>query len=249
MAGLSVGTYRISRMRAISNARIYEPDDYKSRVKQMWSKRAPQYDFKNDFHPPLCEQLVSLADIKGQAARILDVATGTGTVAVSAACALGPSGTVTAVDVSHEMLTQAGPLYRFARGSNMLCTAQMPTEPANETCIHASDLPHSGFMRLAVAMRSDYKCHFWPNPISVHQLSGVHDLSEALSFDLAVVHACCPSIREGMPNGPQHGLLNLPNCLSCVCSWTARLHRTRAVLSEFFFCPGQDQGKGCRPQH
>ena len=146
MAGLSVGTYRISRMRAVKDARIYEPDDYKSRVKQMWSKRAPQYDFKNDFHPPLCEQLVSLADIKGQAARVLDVATGTGTVAVSAACALGPSGTVTAIDVSQEMLTQAGPLYRFARGSNMLCTAQVPTEPANETCIHASNLPHSGLM-------------------------------------------------------------------------------------------------------
>ena len=116
MAGLSVDTYRMSRMWAVKDARIYEPDDYKARVKQMFSKRAPQYDFKNDFHPPLCEQLVFLADLKGRSLRVLDVATGTGTVAMSAACALGPSGTVTAVDVSQEMLTQAGPLYRFARG-------------------------------------------------------------------------------------------------------------------------------------
>ena len=177
MAGLSVGNYRISRMRAISDARIYEPDDYKSRVKQMWSKRAPQYDFKNDFHPPLCEQLVSLADIKGKALRVLDVATGTGTVATSAACALGPSGTVTAVDVSQEMLAQAGSLYRFARGSNMLCSTQMPTEPANETCTDANDLPHSGIMKLAGAMRPGCSRCVWPDPMSVHQLWGIHDLS------------------------------------------------------------------------
>ena len=109
-------------MRAVKDARIYEPDDYKARVKQMFSKRAPQYDFKNDFHPPLCEQLVSLAALKGRSLRVLDVATGTGTVAMSAACALGPSGTVTAVDVSEEMLTQAGSPYRFARGSIMRCS-------------------------------------------------------------------------------------------------------------------------------
>ena len=141
MAGLSVGTYRISRTRALHDARIYEPDDYKARVKQMWSKRAPQYDFKNDFHPPLCEQLVSLADLVGQSLRVLDVATGTGTVAMSAACALGPSGTVTAVDVSEAMLTQAGPLCRFARGLDTLCRTLTATELVNRTCIDASDRP------------------------------------------------------------------------------------------------------------
>ena len=180
MAGLSVDTYRMSRAWAVKDARIYEPDDYKARVKQMFSKRAPQYDFKNDFHPPLCEQLVFLADLKGRSLRVLDVATGTGTVAMSAACALGPSGTVTAVDVSEEMLTQAGPPYRFARGTVLLCSTQMPTEAADGTCTHARtcwQMPED----LTVVAAVD--CI----PVSVKQLFKHSRSLKAFSFDETIV--------------------------------------------------------------
>ena len=143
MAGLSFHTYGPSRMRALRDAFAYDPDGYKARVKQMWSKRAPQYDFKNEFHPPLCEQLVSLAGLTGQSLRVLDVATGTGTVAMSAARALGPSGSVTAVDLSEAMLTQAGLVCRTGRGSHVLYSTEMPYDLTDETCVDVSDC---GFM-------------------------------------------------------------------------------------------------------
>ena len=86
--------------------RILDPDGYKDRVRQMWHKRASDYDFQNDFHPQLCEQLVATAHIKPGSFNLLDVASGTGTVALSAARALGSEGVVTAVDVSTAMLAK-----------------------------------------------------------------------------------------------------------------------------------------------
>ena len=106
----------------------------------MYGKGAPQYCFKNDFRPPLCEQLVSLADLAGQSLRVLDVATGTGVVAMSASRALDPSGTVIAVDISEAMLTQAGPLYHIERDSRMHRTTELPTVLTDETCIDVSNL-------------------------------------------------------------------------------------------------------------
>ena len=91
---------------AETDRRILDPDGYKDRVRQMWHKRAPNYDFQNNFHPQLCEQLVAIARIKPGKANLLDVASGTGTAALSAARALGPEGIVTAVDVSEAMLAK-----------------------------------------------------------------------------------------------------------------------------------------------
>lgn len=76
---------RHTELSAHQNERIIDPDGYKSRVRQMWSKRASSYDIRNDFHPPLCEQLVALADLRPRVTRVLDVASGTGSVALSAA--------------------------------------------------------------------------------------------------------------------------------------------------------------------
>ena len=89
-----------------TDERILDPDGYKDRVRQMWHKRASDYDFQNDFHPQLCEQLVATARIKRGRFNLLDVASGTGTVALSAAQALGPEGVVKAVDVSEAMLAK-----------------------------------------------------------------------------------------------------------------------------------------------
>ena len=74
----------------------------------MFRSRAPNYDFQNEFHPPLCEQLVSLAELGPSTMKLLDVASGTGFVALSAARALGPDGVVVANDISEAMLTQVG---------------------------------------------------------------------------------------------------------------------------------------------
>ena len=97
---------------AETDERILDPDGYKDRIGQMWHKRASDYDFQNDFHPQLCEQLVATAHIEPGSFNLLDVASGTGTVALSAARALGPEGVVTAVDVSEAMLAKVN--YRVA---------------------------------------------------------------------------------------------------------------------------------------
>ena len=107
MSSLRVGTRTSLRCRAREEERILDPDGYKVRLGQMWRSRAPKYDFQNDFHPPLCEHLVSLAELT-PSMRVLDVASGTGFVALSAARALGPEGVVVANDISEPMLMQVG---------------------------------------------------------------------------------------------------------------------------------------------
>ena len=54
---------------------------YKDKARQMWRKRAPDYDFQNDFHSQLCEQLVAIAHMKPGRINLLDVTSDTGTVA------------------------------------------------------------------------------------------------------------------------------------------------------------------------
>ena len=102
------GSQRNQMQKTHVDERVMDPDGYKDRVSQMWSKRASMYDFKNDFHPPLCDQLVALADLAPGAMRVLDVASGTGSVALSAAKVLGRCGVITAIDVSDAMLAKAG---------------------------------------------------------------------------------------------------------------------------------------------
>ncbi|CAK0774488.1 hypothetical protein CVIRNUC_004173 [Coccomyxa viridis] len=109
--------------KAQTDDRILDPGGYKDRVRQMWHKRAPEYDFQNDFHPQLCEQLVAIAHIKPGKLNLLDVATGTGTVALLAAQGLGPEGAVTAVDVSEAMLAKATEKARAAK-LHINCIAQ-----------------------------------------------------------------------------------------------------------------------------
>lgn len=78
---------------------------YKDRVKDFWQGRSEVYDVNNSFHPPLCAHLVGLANpFPGSA--VLDIATGTGSVAFAAADAVGPSGRVVGVDITDTMLQQ-----------------------------------------------------------------------------------------------------------------------------------------------
>ena len=120
LGGLRAARHGATPLSAVEDGRILDPDGYKQRVGQMWRSRAPSYDFQNDFHPPLCEQLVTLADLKPGKMRILDVASGTGSVALSAARALGPDGAVMAVDISEAMLTQVWPYHAYSVACDFL---------------------------------------------------------------------------------------------------------------------------------
>jgi SAM-dependent methyltransferase len=60
----------------------------------------------NDYHPPLARNLLKLCNLRpGQS--VLDLACGTGVVALQAAAAVGPTGRVVGVDLSPAMLQQA----------------------------------------------------------------------------------------------------------------------------------------------
>ena len=80
-------------------------DDYKQQVIDFFDRRTA-YDAEGDSHPQEAKRLLEYVPLKsGQT--ILDLATGTGLVAISAAKKVAPNGSVTGVDISSGMLKQA----------------------------------------------------------------------------------------------------------------------------------------------
>ena len=79
--------------------------DYKQQVIDFFDARTA-YDAEGDSHPNEARRLLEYAPLKpGQT--ILDLATGTGLVAISAAKKVAPGGSVIGVDLSAGMLKQA----------------------------------------------------------------------------------------------------------------------------------------------
>ena len=79
---------------------------YTEHLKDYFLKRAPAYEQDNDFHPRLAQTLVALLACISPGDKVLDVATGTGYVAIELARRLGSQGTVVGVDISKPMLQQ-----------------------------------------------------------------------------------------------------------------------------------------------
>lgn len=83
---------------------------YTEDLKAYFCKRASVYEQHNEFHPRLAKKLVaSLADLQ-RGETVLDVATGTGYVAVELAKRLGSEGLVVGLDISKPMLKQVSKL-------------------------------------------------------------------------------------------------------------------------------------------
>ena len=80
-------------------------NDYKQQVADFYSRRSPNYDI-GDWHPRIAHRLVNYAQLQ-PGHWVLDLATGTGMVAIAAAQAVGSNGHVTGVDISTGMLAQA----------------------------------------------------------------------------------------------------------------------------------------------
>lgn len=94
-----------------------ELDEFKQQVAANFNQRS-NYDGEGDFHPRLAHCLVEYAEIQnGQ--EILDMATGTGLVAVEAVQLVGPEGRVVGVDLSPGMLSQAKSKVEPANLSNI----------------------------------------------------------------------------------------------------------------------------------
>ncbi len=80
-------------------------DEFKQQVADLYSQRSSNYD-EGDFHPLLAHRLIEYAGIRSGPI-ILDIATGTGLVAIKAAQLVGSSGWVVGVDISTGMIDQA----------------------------------------------------------------------------------------------------------------------------------------------
>ncbi|HEY9635948.1 MAG TPA: methyltransferase domain-containing protein [Coleofasciculaceae cyanobacterium] len=82
-----------------------ELNDYKQQISELYSRRSHTYD-ESDWHLRIAHRLVEYAQIsRGQ--QVLDIATGTGMVAIEAAQIVGSEGRVVGVDISAGMLDQA----------------------------------------------------------------------------------------------------------------------------------------------
>lgn len=82
-----------------------ELSEYKQQIADLYSRRSSTYD-NGDWHPRIAHRLVEYAHIRpGQ--QVLDIATGTGMVALEAAQIVGALGRVIGVDISTGMLEQA----------------------------------------------------------------------------------------------------------------------------------------------
>lgn len=80
-------------------------DEYKQQVADYFDRRT-NYDSESEFHPTLAHRLIERANIR-EGQTILDIATGTGLVAIEAAQIVGDRGYVVGVDISPGMLDRA----------------------------------------------------------------------------------------------------------------------------------------------
>ncbi len=112
-------------------------DQFKQQVADMYSQRSNNYD-QGDFHPLLAHRLIEHARIhSGQ--KILDIATGTGLVAIEAAQLVGTEGWVVGVDISTGMLNEA------KRKIEALGLGNIALQLADA---EALDFPHNTFDRI-----------------------------------------------------------------------------------------------------
>lgn len=82
-----------------------ELNDYKQQVADLYSRRSDNYD-DGAWHPRIAHRLVEYAHLNhGQ--QVLDIATGTGIVAIKAAQIVGIKGQVIGIDISTGMIEQA----------------------------------------------------------------------------------------------------------------------------------------------
>jgi SAM-dependent methyltransferase len=121
------------------NTQSFDPSQYKDGQRKEWDEAAAGWKkwwsaFERSMQP-VSDRLVELAEI-GQGQRVLDIATGIGEPAVTAARRVGPTGRVVATDLSHQMLEIAAERVAAAGFSNI---------EFRESDAEALDLPENSF--------------------------------------------------------------------------------------------------------
>ncbi len=94
-----------------------ELDEFKRQVAEIYDRRSQTYD-RGNFHPKVANTLIKYARIKPRQ-NILDIATGTGLVAIEAAKIVGTTGKVIGVDISSGLLKVARKKIAAAGLTNM----------------------------------------------------------------------------------------------------------------------------------
>ncbi|MGL4883155.1 MAG: class I SAM-dependent methyltransferase [Waterburya sp.] len=107
-------------------------NDYKQEIADLYSQRSDKYDNSN-WHWRIANRLVEYGQVNsGQ--RVLDIATGTGHCAFSAANLVGETGEVIGIDISPGMITQAQHKAKSLNLNNLeflLADAETVDFPAN----------------------------------------------------------------------------------------------------------------------
>ena len=80
-------------------------DEYKQQIADIYSSRSSHYD-NGEWHPRIAHRLVELAQLQ-TGKQVLDLATGTGLVAIEAARIVGAEGRVIGIDISTGMVDVA----------------------------------------------------------------------------------------------------------------------------------------------
>lgn len=80
-------------------------DEYKQQIADLYSSRSAGYD-NGAWHPRIAHRLVEYADIQ-QGQKVLDLATGTGMVAIEAAQIVGDEGHIIGIDIATGMVERA----------------------------------------------------------------------------------------------------------------------------------------------
>jgi ubiquinone/menaquinone biosynthesis C-methylase UbiE len=80
-------------------------DEYKQQIADLYSSRSAGYD-NGAWHPRIAHRLVEYADIQ-QGQKVLDLATGTGIVAIKAAQIVGDEGHIIGIDIATGMVERA----------------------------------------------------------------------------------------------------------------------------------------------
>ena len=90
---------------SMASGRFLEPQSYKVRIKDKFRERAATYDDNDTLHPKIAQLVLKHAPLRPGNA-VLDVATGTGLVALEVINIVGPTGKCLGIDISDAMVEQ-----------------------------------------------------------------------------------------------------------------------------------------------
>jgi ubiquinone/menaquinone biosynthesis C-methylase UbiE len=161
----------------MNNSRIN--NDYKQQIADYFNRRI-NYDQEGEFHPIVAHHLIQCADIQpGQ--NILDIATGTGLVAIEAAQIVGNRGSVVGVDLSEGMLR---------RSHSKIAAAGLTNIELKQTDIETIEFPPNSFDRIFCCCGIPYipniptnlrRWHNFLKPGGIIALTGIAETASIVS--------------------------------------------------------------------